>query len=171
MSDIATYTEIKIQSNKEKMREIIIEEMESDTRPIIFNLTDFKGDLTSTIQEIVNVIKEKRTFFHFPYPIFFVAEDVSKYNEDLILFKERHEIPLFYTLKNKTITKLHQSKIRNIKTLHRIYELIPFAKIRMYIKEYALKQSEIHQLSTENEIISRILGFKNETKKTTTNRL
>ncbi|MDH4467224.1 MAG: hypothetical protein QE271_04130 [Bacteriovoracaceae bacterium] len=171
MSDIATYTEIKIQSSKDKLREIILEEIESDTRPIIFNLTEFKGDLTTTIQEIINVVKEKRTFFHFPYPVFFVAEDVSKYNEDLILFKERHEIPLFYTLKNKTITKLHQSKIRNIKILHRIYELIPFVKIKTYIKEYALKQNEIHQLAVENEILNRILGFKNETKKTTSSRL
>jgi hypothetical protein len=165
MSDIATYTEFKVQSWTDNLKSEILEELDTDKRPIIFNLTDFKGDLTATIQNIINIIKEKRIFFHFPYPIFFVAEDTSKYNEDLMLFKERHEIPLFYTLKNKTITKLHQSKIRNIKTLHKIFELTPFAKIKQYIKDYALKQSTIHNLSVENEILTRVLGFKNETKK------
>jgi len=170
MSEIATYTEIRFVSDKDPIRETLIEELDSDFRPIIINLKDFYGDLTPTIQMIINVIKEKRVFFHFPYPIYFLVNDLGRYNEDLIMFNEKHEAPIFYTLKNKTITKLHQTKIRNMKILHKIFNLTPFLKIREFLKDYNGKQSEIHHLSIESILTNRVLRFKNETKKISTHR-
>ena len=170
MSELATYTEIRFLSDKDPIRELLIEELESDFRPIIINLKEFYGDLTPSIQMIINIVKEKRVFFHFPYPIFFLVDDLGRYNEDLIMFNEKHEAPIFYTLKNKTITKLHQPKIRNMKILHKIFNLTPFHKIREFVKEYTTKQSEIHHLSVESSLINRVLRFKNETKKISSHR-
>jgi hypothetical protein len=170
MSDLATYTELRFVSKDDPIKETIIEELDTDCRPIIINLKDFQGDITPIIQEIINTIKTKRVFFHFPYPIFFVVDELGRYNEDLMMFQEKHEAPIFFTLKNKTITKLHQSKIRSMKVLQKIYSLTPFAKIKEFLKEYTSKQSEIHQLINETILINRALGLKNETKKITTHR-
>lgn len=162
MSEISTYFELKIPTWNDQAKDQLREELSEHKRPLIVNLLDCKDDLTVVIQEIVDAIKSVRTFFHLPYPIFFLTTDTGKYNEDLTLFRERHELPLFFTLKNKTITKLHQSKIRKIKTLHKILDLTPFKKAKQYMRDYAVTQAKIHHMLHQNKILSRILGSEYE---------
>ena len=158
MIKLPFYDEIRIDKKDPESWKATIENLKFGTIPVYFFLNELEEEMQEQfISLFFNVVNEKKFNLFFPYPIYIVSSTIKRYGKKNIIFKSKKDLPVFF---KKDLQKLKARELDALKKIlfnaERVGNIDEFKKLK-FIKENALKQKKLFNLTNEFNFFQNIL--------------